>query len=276
MPDGSLAMWYSTRGSLPSSIGLALDPTGIGDAWTRIGSDPVLTPDPSGAFPAGGISRPSVLATPEGWRMWYSTTGDLGPDGVASIGTATSPDTIHWQAHERPVLSPSEPWEMQALQCPNVLYDASSSLFRLWYSGGDLYEPDAIGYATSTDGVNWTRHRDNPIVSPSTGWEDYKLGSFQVRRVGDWHYAFYNAFQRDPFTSRIGMARSRDGVTDWEKHPDNPILAPGEPCSWNGAMVYKPTALWDDRRQRWDLWFNASMDLNGHERIGHAWSTSVW
>jgi hypothetical protein len=97
-----------------------------------------------------------------------------------------------------------------------------------------------------------------------------------VVRIEDWFYAFYLAFQRDPHVGRIGMARSHDGITNWERHPDNPILAPGKICTWNAAMVYKPHALWDERKHRWDVWFNASTILNGQERIGHAWSDRLW
>jgi beta-1,2-mannobiose phosphorylase / 1,2-beta-oligomannan phosphorylase len=202
--------------------------------------------------------------------------GPSSPAGVSWIGTATSPDGVHWRKHGAPVLSPQEPWEKQALQCPNVVFDAASGLFQMWYSGGDQYEPDAVGFATSADGVQWTRHAGNPIFAPSGGWEDDKIGSFQVRRVGGWYYAFYNAFQHAPFVSRIGMARSPDGVTNWERHPANPIISVGQRGSWDAAMVYKPTALWDAQRGRWDVWFNASQRLNHEERIGHAWSEGIW
>ncbi|HEX6818189.1 MAG TPA: hypothetical protein VF120_07430, partial [Ktedonobacterales bacterium] len=76
--------------------------------------------------------------------------------------------------------------------------------------------------------------------------------------------------------SQVGMARSPDGVTAWEHHPANPLLIPGPLGSWDAGMVYKPTALWDERKQRWDLWFNASQVLNSFERIGHAWSDRLW
>jgi predicted GH43/DUF377 family glycosyl hydrolase len=277
LDDGSLRMWYSTRGSQPSSIALASDATGTGDHWTRVRVEPVLTPAPPESYPYPSITRPSVVALPGGgWRMWYSTQGSSGAAGTAWIGAATSSDGVTWQKHGSPVLAPRDPWEKQALQCPNVRYDATSGLFQMWYSGGDQYEPDAIGYATSPDGIVWTRSPANPIYTPTAGWEDYKVGSFQVHRVGDWYYAFYNAFQREPFVSRIGMARSRDGVGGWQRHPSNPLISPGPPGSWNARMIYKPTALWNARAGHWDVWFNASMLLNQAERIGHAWSDRVW
>lgn len=274
--DGSLAMWYTTRGDLPSGIALATDASGIGDHWERYASGPVLTPDPPESAPATGITRPSVVAVQGGWRIWYSTQGPAGPAGESWIGTAFSRDGHYWEKHGTPVLTAREAWEKRAVQCPNVRYDAASGLFQMWYAGGDSYEPDAVGFATSPDGITWQRHSGNPIYRPATGWEDYKIGSFQVHRVGDWYYAFYNAFQRTPFVSRVGMARSRDGVTGWERHPANPIFSPGTLGSWDARMMYKPTALWNEQRARWDVWFNASMILNDHERIGHAWSDRIW
>lgn len=274
LDDGSLNMWYATRGSR-SCIGLAHDTTGSGDVWTRR-AEPVLAPDPPEQPAYREITRPSVVRTAQGWRMWYSVVGPDAGSGEAWIGTATSVDGISWQKHGTPVLTPTEPWEGRALQCPNVMFDAESALYRMWYSGGQTYEPDAVGYATSADGISWSRAAANPIYTPSTGWEDYKLGSFQVTRLGEWHYAFYNALQRDPYVGRIGMARSRDGLTNWERHPANPVLGPDRPCTWNSALVYKPTALWDAQQQRWHVWFNASMLLNAEERIGHAWSEAMW
>ena len=47
--------------------------------------------------------------------------------------------------------------------CPHVLWDEEKKLYRLWYSGGEQYEPDAIGYATSPDGLKWTKHENNPV-----------------------------------------------------------------------------------------------------------------
>lgn len=276
LADGRLAMWYTTRGSLPSGIALAIDTSGTGDHWQRYGSGPILTPDPPESAPASGVTRPAVVAVQGGWRIWYSTQSPAGPAGVAWIGTAFSRDGRYWEKQGAPVLVARDPWEKQAVQCPNVRYDTASGLFQMWYCGGDAYEPDAVGFATSPDGNTWQRHPGNPIYQPTSGWEDYKIGSFQVQRVDDWYYAFYNAFQRTPFVSRVGMARSRDGVTRWERHPANPLLSPGAPGSWDARMVYKPAALWNAQRARWDVWFNASMRLNQHERIGHAWSDRIW
>ena len=63
---------------------------------------------------------------------------------------------------DKPVLSADQPWEKVAVMCPHVLYDDEARLYRMWYSGGEQYEPDAIGYATSKDGTDLDQARDDP------------------------------------------------------------------------------------------------------------------
>ena len=101
------------------------------------------------------INRPVVLKREDGYHMWY--TGQA--NGHSSIGYATSPDGIAWKRmSDQPVLSPEQPWEKVAVMCPHVLWDDQTRLFRMWYSGGEQNEPNAIGYATSPDGLHWTKH----------------------------------------------------------------------------------------------------------------------
>jgi hypothetical protein len=267
-------MYYSTRGTRPGGIALVTDDTGTGDRWQPYASTPLLEPIPQESVPVLDVMRPSVVRGLDGtWRLFYST---VDADSSEWIGMATSPDAVTWTKHGGPILMAQEPWEKNVLMCPNCLFDEVSGRYMMWYAAGNSYEPDAVGCATSLDAINWTRVSDQPIFVPTTGWEGYKVGSFQVTRVGAWYYSFYNAFQRAPFRSQVGMARSRDGITNWEHHPQNPILRPGKPGSWNAAMVYKPSALWDATRGRWDVWFNASGILNGIEQIGHAWSQRLW
>ncbi len=53
-----------------------------------------------------------------------------------------------WRKHEgNPVLVADQPWEKVAVMCPHVEWEPDRGGFRMWYSGGDQYEPDAIGLA---------------------------------------------------------------------------------------------------------------------------------
>jgi predicted GH43/DUF377 family glycosyl hydrolase len=160
---------------------------------------------------------------------WYNGqvfTGDR--EGRAVLGLATSQDGIHWERFsDQPVLVPDAPWEQSAVMCPHVLWDEGLGLYRLWYSGGEIYEPDAIGYATSPDGVHWTKHPGNPVFTPdrTCAWEREKVTACQVLVHRGWHLMFYIGF-RDVDHAQIGLARSRDGITGWQRHPANPIISP--------------------------------------------------
>jgi predicted GH43/DUF377 family glycosyl hydrolase len=207
------------------------------------------------------INRPVVLKREDGYHLWY--TGQA--KDHSSIGYATSADGIAWKRmSDRPVLSSEVPWEKVAVMCPHVLWDARARLFQLWYSGGEQNEPNAIGYATSPDGLHWTKHEANPIFAPDPGlaWEKHKVTACQVERQGDWYVMFYIGFRDEPH-AQIGLARSRDGITNWQRHPANPIIRPGE-NQWDHDACYKPYALFDG--QKWLLWYNGRHDAL--EQIG--------
>jgi hypothetical protein len=75
---------------------------------------------------------------------------------------------------------------------------------------------------------------------------------------------FYIGFRDEPH-AQIGLARSRDGVTGWQRHPANPIIRTGKD-QWDHDAVYKPYAIFDGRR--WLLWYNGRK--GGVEQIGLA------
>ena len=53
--------------------------------------------------------------------------------------------------------------------------------------------------------------------------------------------------------SHLCAARSSDGITQWQRHPANPIVRPGE-NQWDHDACYKPCAIFDG--QKWLLWYN--------------------
>jgi predicted GH43/DUF377 family glycosyl hydrolase len=242
--DQQYRMWFSWRPK--ASIALVESSDGIRWSEPQI----VLGPNPSTDWEAD-INRPVVIHQPDGYKMWY--TGQA--RGKSWIGMAASPDGKTWKrASDKPALSPEQPWELSAVMCPHVLYDESMKLYRMWYSGGEQYEPNAIGYATSPDGLRWIRHPANPIFrpEPNSAWERQRVTACQVIREGEWYLMFYIGF-RDVDHAQIGVARSRDGITGWQRHPANPILRPGQD-QWDHDAVYKPFAVFDGKQ--WLLWYN--------------------
>lgn len=254
--DDLFRMWFSWRPK--KSVALVESRDGI--HW----SEPVIVlgPDPATGW-EDDMNRPVVVRHAGLYHMWY--TGQSGRG--SRIGYATSADGKTFRRmSDRPVLAPEAAWERADLMCPHVLWDEQLKCYRMWYSAGERNEPDAIGYATSFDGLRWTRWVSNPIFRPDPqyGWEKHKVTACQVVRQGDWHVMFYIGFRDEPH-AQIGIARSRDGITDWQRHPANPILRPGA-NKWDHDACYKPYAILDGTR--WLLWYNGRHDSK--EQIGLA------
>lgn len=244
---------------------LALSESADGIGWSA--PQIVLGPAPTGW--EDEVNRPCVLKRPDGYHLWYTgqvwhaQQADGRYNGRSEIGYAASPDGVHWTRRAEPVLRPDAPWEKVAVMCPDVHWDEAARQYRMYYSGGEQYEPDAIGYATSPDGVAWTK-RPAPIFEADAGhpWEQHKVTACQVVQKAGWYYLFYVGFQ-DIDHAAIGLARSRDGVTDWQRLPDNPIVRP-TPGSWDADACYKPYALYDGHQ--WLLWYNGRREHT--EQIG--------
>jgi predicted GH43/DUF377 family glycosyl hydrolase len=241
---GGYRMWFSWR----PKASVALTESKDGLHWT----EPlvVLAPNKASGW-EDDINRPVVIKQSGVYRLWY--TGES--HERSAIGYATSADGVAWKRmSERPVLSASEPWEKAALMCPDVIWDEQEKIYRMWYSGGEQYEPDAIGYAESRDGITWTKRAGNPIFRSDTGidWEKAKVTACQVVRDGEWYLMFYIGF-RDVDHAQIGVARSKDGITNWERLAANPIVRPGKD-QWDADACYKPYAIFDGAK--WLLWYN--------------------
>ncbi|NCO38792.1 MAG: hypothetical protein GW911_14255 [Armatimonadetes bacterium] len=243
--DGRFRMWFSWRPRKSLALVESLD--GIHWGEPQI----VLGPNPQTVWEED-VNRPAVLQRADGHHLWY--TGQT--PSRSYLGYATSPDGAAWTRQSaEPVLSAEPGWEKNtAVMCPHVLWEERLKLFRMWYSGGEQYEPNALGYATSADGLHWTKCSENPVFQPDAGspWERHKVPACQIVQHNGWHVMFYIGF-RDEHCAQIGVARSRDGVTGWERHPQNPILFPtGE--GWDVEACYKPFALLEG--DRWLLWYN--------------------
>ena len=191
------------------------------------------------------------------YRMWFSWRPK------ASIALVESKDGVAWG---KPVivLGPNREtdWESDVNR-PVVI--RTGDQYQMWYTG-QAKGRSWIGYATSEDGLKWMKHEKNPAfrLEPKNAWEKDRVTACQVVRQGGWYVMFYIGFA-DKDHARIGLARSKDGITGWQRHPANPIIRPGK-GRWDADAVYKPYAIFDGKR--WLLWYNGRR--GGVEQIGVA------
>ncbi len=241
---GKYRMWVSWRPK--QSVAITESTDGLHWGAPQI----VLPPRPETGW-EDDMNRPIVVRRDDGYHMWY--TGQA--KGHSKIGYAKSPDGIHWtRQSDKPVLEPSVGWEGVAVMCPHVLWDKETRKWKMWYSAGTQYEPNAIGYATSADGLAWEKYPSNPVLTPDPHhkWESNRVAAAQIIHWKGWYYAFYIGF-RDIDHAQIGMARSKDGITGWVRHGANPIIRP-TPGGWDADACYKPFAVHSS--DGWKLWYN--------------------
>jgi predicted GH43/DUF377 family glycosyl hydrolase len=254
--DGEYKMYCSWRPKKSLALSISKD----GKNWSQ--PQIVLTPNPKTSW-ENDINRPGIVKKDGVYHLWY--TGQAG--GGSRIGYATSPDGINFTRQStEPVLKPELAWEKVAVMSPHVNWDKEEGIFKMWYSGGEQYEPNAIGYATSKDGLHWEKYVENPSFAsnPDCKWEQHKATGCQIIKRENDYLMFYIGF-RDEHFAQIGMAKSPDGIKNWVRYEGNPIIFP-TPDGWDANACYKPFVI--QEKDKWLLWYNGrNKDL---ERIGLA------
>jgi predicted GH43/DUF377 family glycosyl hydrolase len=118
---------------------------------------------------------------------WDERDGNLIP--TYNLRHATSRDGLNWTPH--PQISVELQDDEYGLGRPWVIKDGNA--YHLWYSIRSLSQPYRMGYAHSTDGVNWQRLDDTVGIHTSeTGWDSEMICYPCVVDVDDRRYMFYN------------------------------------------------------------------------------------
>ena len=154
-PDGSWVLVFETTSIVhPWEIGIATAP-GPDGPWT-VAPTPVLS-GTEGAWDAGGLAWPSVVATDEGFAMYYSAFATNPRETV--IARATSSDGLAWTKGDGPVFVPAARWERAGIDRPRVV--PAGDRYVMVYSGSDLTDR---GVAFSQDGIDWERDGGAPAI----------------------------------------------------------------------------------------------------------------
>lgn len=260
--DGLFKMYFSWRDK--KSVALCTSTDGI--SW----SEPVILISPRETEEGweDDINRPAILHNQEGYHLWYTgQRHDSDREGTSQIFHAFSMDGVHFERTScQPVLCPDREWEQTSIMNPSVLYDEQTGLYQMWYSAGAQYEPKAIGYAESRDGIRWVKYAGNPVfqADPENTWEQHKTAGCHVIRLEEQYVMFYIGYFDEDY-AQIGIAVSENGRENWKRYAHNPVIAP-DVDAWDGEACYKPYVM--QHGDHWYLWYNGR---KGHvEQIGLA------
>lgn len=190
---------WNTSTTVPyrNSIGVAVSDDG-GLNFRRPFEGPIL--DRTATEPHF-CATPYVMRDGGGWRMWYLscsewTVVDGKPEARYLIRHAESDDGFEWRRPGTIAINYLRPDE--AIARPWVLKDSTG--YQMWYCyrSNRGYRTDAtqsyrLGYATSSDGLSWTRQDDAPqLTGPSSGWDAEMLAYPAVVEAAGRRYLFYD------------------------------------------------------------------------------------
>jgi predicted GH43/DUF377 family glycosyl hydrolase len=249
-------MWYTCGGInypadtlLRSRICYCESNDGI--TWNKYAGNPILDVSYTNGWDSLGVETVSVIideSAPlnERFKMWYA--GQYFNAYRYDFGYATSPDGLNWTKHPNPVLQVgnASTWEDGFIEGPSVLKDGA--IYKMWYAGYSLTDGKVqIGYATSTDGINWIKYANNPVLSTSSiGWDMIYVQDPHVIKVGNSYHMWYGgADQNDNFGQQTGYASSEDGI-NWTKSTSNPILVSGAVNEWDANLASFGSVLIDN------------------------------
>jgi len=247
-PDGmdgyKFWMIYTPFGQIPPGAPTPPNPSYAGDWWwedptlvrsndgihwekTNDYANPLISPGGPYDWDGEWLADPDFVYAPnkgpqgESWFLYYAGANNTHGSGQR-IGLAMSTDGKHYTKYGTTYLIP-------ATRCPAVIYDSATGLFQMWYNWNS-YD---VGYATSTNGVDWTPY--NPSSPGQWGYIVYQahLGTYDqggvshmdvIKYQGVYHM-YYNAMPTSGYAELvIGHATSTDGI-NWTQYP-TPAMTP--------------------------------------------------
>jgi predicted GH43/DUF377 family glycosyl hydrolase len=209
--------------------------------WTRDTDQNETILDGSGdPFDLGdwdGRSVRKVTVIPEGtgYTMWFDAQDILFASG---IGRAVSEDGLAWQKTPAdPVLvGTPDGWDgMSPEHAPFVLKEGGT--YKMWYEGSGDFGTRHLGYATSTDGIQWNKYGDTPVLQAGPESYDQEAATHgTVLHEGGLYKLWYHAMgDEGPI---IAYATSPNGL-DWTKLGPSLTLEPG----WDENALWGPSVL---------------------------------
>ena len=166
-----------------------------------------------------------------------------------------------------PILSPQgSGWESAGTFNPAVV--EYNGKFVMLYRAQDAAGTSRLGYAESTDGINFTR-RAEPVLSPEADYEkDGGVEDPRLQRFGKTFYLTYTGYNKKD--AQLCLATSRDLIY-WERKG---VIFPAYKGNWNKAWT-KSGAIVPEKidGKYWMYWLGTAADKT--DQMGLSYSTDL-
>ena len=213
-----------------TSIGVALSNDGV--HWGRVegehSSGAVLEPTDDQLF-VGWPQCVQMSSEPDLWHMYYHAFDKKSES--FSIGVATSSNCVNWKPRDGYCLEPSKDaaaFDAGGVSARCVIADPAlprsspegpkAGGWLMFYEAQDAEKRHTIGLARSTDGLEWRRDSQTPVLEPSAidgSWDEVAVSRPWVVPMDDGSARIYYIGRGANGEQAIGMAQS-DG-NDWSK-----------------------------------------------------------
>ena len=168
--------------------------------WSRLSSEPILSPQGIG-FESAGTFNPAVVKANGKFIMLYRAQDSK---GASSLGYATSDDGIHFGRRPEPVMVAEAPYEKRGgVEDPRLV--RLGHTYYLTYTGYNNVDGTGPGHkdaqlclATSVDLLHWQRRG---VIMPAykgrwnVGWT--KSGAIVAEKINGKYWMYYLADARN-------------------------------------------------------------------------------
>jgi predicted GH43/DUF377 family glycosyl hydrolase len=238
--------------------------------WIKHYDNPILSPGEGGSSSEEGFPFIYLMKVDNVYHAWVTES-----DGMHDqIVFATSIDGIDFNLSADPALTPtngSSYFDSEGVFGACVLEVGDT--YYMWYNGYNTQPyflgPLRTGLATSTDGINWTRYSDNPVLELGApgSWDSYWAYVNSVLYENGLFKMWYTGANNSGLC-RVGYATSTDGII-WEKYAGNPVLQ-GAPGNWDQANNQNGRVI--HTGNLYEMWYNGNAGGANNFQIGYATS----
>jgi predicted GH43/DUF377 family glycosyl hydrolase len=192
----------------------------------------------------------------------------------SSTVVVSSPENVPVAVEPALVLEVGPPgsWDAKAVYSPIVMKEDGK--FFMLYTGSDVgvdQGNNAIGLATSEDGVRWTKYPENPVLKKSkkpNDWNGHILissGPALLKKNGI-YWLWYSGHNKGPSRKgSAGIAFSRD-LIHWKNYSKNPVIESDleDMSAWDRyGSVFPSVIVMNGRLRMYYLGGNGTMNY-GH------------
>ena len=230
--------------------------------WTKGQNNPVVANGAAGSYHEIGTYAGSAILDGATYKMWGM---GINAGGFPYFGMWTSADGKTWaETSGKSIFNRSTTltaFDNVSIATPWVIKDGAT--YKMWYSGKSQDGRWRIGYATSTDGVTWTRQNGgNPVFDRGlvARFDGGGVAYPSVIKDGNTYRMWYSGVIESTTIWQIGYATSNTGLSWARQNNSNPVLGFGKKGTYDESGLLYPRVIKDGPTFR--LWY-IGMNVKG-------------